>query len=270
MPSTCAPPSAYPRPGVPSGGGPSLGAPWSGVQPACVSSAAASPDPKHPAAPMVPSAVTDANSLRIPTPACSATRLYFNRTLLRLPGVQPNELVLPILLGAGAPPDLAARRDGNRPWRHQNEVPDVQAVRIGYRGGDIALDLMQPACRRISPLLDLDDGHQLLGTVHRNRNRRDTTAGDFLDRCLDVLGKMIAATNDEHVLDTADDEQPAIGREAQITGSEPGSVSGARRRVIERCTEALLLPGWPAPVAFRDIVAMHPDLADHIVRALAV
>src|SRR3954469_44131 len=155
-----------------------------------------------------------------------------NRTLLRLPGVQPNELVLPVLVGAGGAPDLAARRGGNRPGTHQNEVPDIQAVRIGYRGGDIALDLTEPArClslrRGISPLLDLDDRHQLLRAVHRNRNRRDPTAGDLLDRRLDVLGKMIATTNDEHVLDAADDEQPTIGREAQISGSKPGSVSCA-------------------------------------------
>src|SRR6476469_1005888 len=103
MPRTCAPPSAYPRPGVPSGGGPSLGAPWSGVQPAWVSSAAAIPDPKHPAAPTVTSAVTDANSLRIS-------------------GVQPDELVLPILLGASGAPDLATRGGGNRPGRYQHKI----------------------------------------------------------------------------------------------------------------------------------------------------
>src|SRR6478672_2918482 len=106
MPSTWAPPSAYPLPGVPSGGGPSLGAPWSGVQPAWVSSAAASADPKHPAALTVTSAVTDANSFRIS-------------------GVQPKELVLPVLLGAGGAPDLAARRGGNRPGRYQDEISDI-------------------------------------------------------------------------------------------------------------------------------------------------
>src|SRR5690348_8877250 len=102
MPSTCAPPSAYPRPGVPIGGG---GAPWSGVQPACESSAAATPMPKHPVAPTVTSAVTAATSLCIPT----------LQTLLRLPGIQPEELVLPVLLGAGGAPNLAARRGGDRP-----------------------------------------------------------------------------------------------------------------------------------------------------------
>src|SRR5882762_4793925 len=106
MPKTCAPPSAYPLPGVPSGGGPS-GAPWSGVQPACVSSAVATPDPKHTVAQTVTSAVTDANSLRILTPACSTTRLCSAGLYSADPAeacdghqlgsaVQPNELVLPV------------------------------------------------------------------------------------------------------------------------------------------------------------------------------
>src|SRR5689334_17932794 len=130
-------------------------------------------------------------------------------------GVQPNELVLPVLLGAGGAPDLAARRGGDRAGRHQDEITDIQAVRVGYRGGDIAFDLTEPArrlclCRGISTLLDFHDGHQLLRAVHRNRNRRDPAAGDLLDRRLDVLGEMIAAANDQHVLDAADDEQPAI------------------------------------------------------------
>ena len=62
-------------------------------------------------------------------------------------GVQPGELVLAVLLDAGGAPDLAARRGGNRPWRDQHEIPDIQAVRIGYRGGDVALDPAEPVHR---------------------------------------------------------------------------------------------------------------------------
>ena len=81
---------------------------------------------------------------------------------------------------------------------------------------------------------------------------------------------MITTTNDEQVLDAADNEQLTIGDEAQIAGSQPGSVSRARRSVDERCAEAPLLLRWPAPVAGRDIVAMDPDLANHVLRALPV
>src|SRR6201988_3184510 len=124
-------------------------------------------------------------------------RAVLNRTLLRLPadacdrtrrlglGVQPNELVPLVLLGAGGAPDLAARRCGNRPRRYQNEITDIQTVRIGYRGGDIAFDFTEPARRvlvSVLALLELDDGDQLLGTVHRNRNRRDPAACDLLVR----------------------------------------------------------------------------------------
>src|SRR4029450_2943733 len=77
--------------------------------------------------------------------------------------VHPNESILPVLLGAGGAPDLAARRCGNRPGRYQNEIPDIQAVRIGYRGRDIALDLSEPAHRvlvEVAALLEFDDGDQ--------------------------------------------------------------------------------------------------------------
>jgi hypothetical protein len=118
-------------------------------------------------------------------------------------------LVPPVLLGARGAPDLAARRCGNRPRRYQNEITDIQAVRIGYRGGDVALDVTEPACGvlvAVLALLELDDGDQLLGTVYRNRYRRDPAACDLLDRRLDVLGIVIATTNDKHVLDAADNE----------------------------------------------------------------
>src|ERR1700712_4402898 len=74
----------------------------------------------------------------------------------RSSGVQPGELVLAVQLDAGRAPDLAAGRGGKRPGWDHNEVCDIQAVRVGYRGGDLALDSAEPArlhLVRISPLL---------------------------------------------------------------------------------------------------------------------
>lgn len=137
-------------------------------------------------------------------------------------GVQPGESVFAVLLDTGGAPDLAARGRGNRPGRHQDEVPDIQAVRVGDRGGDIALDLAEPAHRvlvGVAPLLELDDRDQLLGAVHRDRYRGDPAAGDLLDRRLDVLGIVIAPADDQQVLDAPDNEQLTLGEETQVAGS---------------------------------------------------
>jgi hypothetical protein len=86
-------------------------------------------------------------------------------------GVQSDESVVLVLLDAGTAPDLAARRGGKRSGRNQNEITDIQAVRIGHRGGDFALDLPEPV-QAVYPgvcsLLELDDGDDLLGTVDRD------------------------------------------------------------------------------------------------------
>src|ERR1700758_3336103 len=81
---------------------------------------------------------------------CDWTHYVQRGSLTRQPtglGVQPGELVLPVLLNAGGAPDLAARRGGDRSGRHQDEVSDIQPVLIGYRGGDIAFDVAEPAHR---------------------------------------------------------------------------------------------------------------------------
>src|SRR5271157_1063716 len=137
-------------------------------------------------------------------------------------GVQPGELLLSVLLDTGGAPDLAARCGGNRPGRYQNEVPDIQAVRIGYRGGDVAFDAGEPVHRLlvgIASLLELDDGDQFLGTVQRDRYRRDPTTCDLLDRRLNVLGIVVTPMDDQQILDAADNEQLTLEDETQVTGS---------------------------------------------------
>ena len=76
-------------------------------------------------------------------------------------------------------------------------------------------------------LLHLDDGDELLRAVHLHRDRRDPAVGDLLDRCLDVLGVMVAATDDQQILDPADDEYLALVDEAQVAGAQPGAIRGA-------------------------------------------
>lgn len=162
--------------------------------------------------------------------------------------------------------NLAARRGRDRPGRYQHEIADGHTVLIGYRRGDVALDDIEPALGRIFTLLELDDGDQLLHVVHRDRYRRDTTAGEFLDRRLDVLGIVVATANDQQVLDAADDEELSLGDETQVARSQPRSIRCTRRGIDDRGPEAALLLGRPTPVSGRNVVAVHPELADHVLR----
>ena len=107
--------------------------------------------PKQLVAPTVTSAVTDANNLCISCYRPSTSRLSVHPTLLRKPGrTQASNRVNWSCRYCST---HAARRIlplvvvGIDPGRYQNEIPDVQAVRLGYRGGDIALDLGEPAHR---------------------------------------------------------------------------------------------------------------------------
>ncbi len=70
-----------------------------------------------------------------------------------------------------------------------------------------------------------------------NRYRHAAVSGDLLDRRLDVVGRVVAPVHDQQILDTADDEQLAVGEEAQISGSQPRPFGCAGRRTDKRCAE---------------------------------
>ena len=70
-----------------------------------------------------------------------------------------------------------------------------------------------------------------------NRYRHAAASGDLLDRRLDVVGRVVAPVDDQEILDTADDEQLAVGEEAQISGSQPWPFGCAGRRIDKRCAE---------------------------------
>ena len=68
----------------------------------------------------------------------------------------------------------------------------------------------------VAPLLEFDDGDKLLacrssGTAIAATRPR----GYLLDRRLDVVGRVVAPVDDQEILDAADDEQLAVGDEAQ-------------------------------------------------------
>ena len=169
MPRTCAPPSAYPRPGVPSGGGPLSGAPWSGVQPACVSSAAAIPDPKHPVAPTVTSAVTDCEQ----SPHSHSRLLDYasglNQTLLRPPCATSGTLIGrgPAMCPTRPPSPIAKRHDYDGAGAVEEPVSDVFSNAERHQTAGRAT----PA-RRCAPPAGLRRPTERIGPAGTARRRR--------------------------------------------------------------------------------------------------
>merc|ERR1712034_236260 len=141
---------------------------------------------------MVLSAVPNATRRLTASPTYSAA---LAQTLLRR-GVEPDELVVAVLLDAGGTADLAAGGRRDRAGGHQHQIADAQPVRGRDRGGDLTSDVVEPAvcgAVEVGRPLELDDGHQFLGAAHRNRYRRHPAAGDRLHRRLDVLRVVVAA-----------------------------------------------------------------------------
>src|SRR6185437_12814920 len=111
-------------------------------------------------------------------------------------------------------------------------------------------------------VLEFGDGDQLLDPVVRHRYRHAATTGDQLDRGLDVVGRVIAPVDDQEILDPTDDEQFAVVNKAQITGTQPGTLGGARRRVGKFGAERVFGLLRFAPVTGRDVLAVNPDFTD--------
>ena len=74
---------------------------------------------------------------------------------------------------------LATCRDRNRTRCFHNEIRDAEAVRVGYRRGDVTLgdaELLHHLLIGVAPLLDFDDHNKLLGVSIRDRYRRAPSA----------------------------------------------------------------------------------------------
>ncbi len=80
----------------------------------------------------------------------------------------------------------------------------------------------------VARLPDLQDDDELLNAVTRSSYRGDASGGDVLYRGLDVFGGVVTPIHDQEILDAADDEQLAVGQEAQVPGPQPGAFGCAR------------------------------------------
>ena len=72
-------------------------------------------------------------------------------------GVQASELVVAVLLDARRAAYLATRRDGDGARRDHDDVADVQSMRVGDRGRNVASDAAEPVQEILAGLAALLD-----------------------------------------------------------------------------------------------------------------
>ncbi len=116
--------------------------------------------------------------------------------------------------------------------------------------------------RRPLMAFQLNDDHHLLFRTLPDRERGGPAGpqarvapghGGF-----QVLWVMVPAVDDQHVLQPAGDEQLAVVREAEVTGTQERAFAG----VVQARAERLLRFVGPSPVSLRDAWPRYPDLTD--------
>ena len=117
---------------------------------------------------------------------------------------------------------------------------------------------------RLRPLapFQLQNDHQLLfGTLPHSE--RCAPAGSharvaLCHRGFDVVWVVVAAADDHQILQPAGDEQLAVVREAQVTGTQERAFA----RVLQARAERLRRFVGSLPISLRDAWSRHPDLPD--------
>ena len=102
-----------------------------------------------------------------------------------------------------------------------------------------------------------------------NRNDGKGTCCDLMDCRLDVVWRVVTPVHDQEILDAADDEQLAVGDEAEVSGPQPrpfGCVVGCRRDKFP--PEGTFRFVRSVPITDGDVVALRPDLTDRPVGTL--
>jgi hypothetical protein len=154
---------------------------------------------------------------------------------------------------------LAAGGARQRAGADEHQLAQLHAELLGDGDPGLRVDLLV-AAGFVAPLhlVDEDQPRPVVALVGERRpaagleqRRRD------LHHLLDVLRVVVAAADDEHVLQPAGDEQLAFVEEAQVAGPQPalGGVVG------QGAAEGRLGGVGPLEVARRDARAAHPHFA---------
>ena len=141
-------------------------------------------------------------------------------------------------------------------------------VVLGNRGADraddlVSVDVTDPVA------VDFLDDDELLAGIRIERGRKCSAAAAqqrvvaVLHRRLDVFGVVIAAADDDEILQAPRNKQLAVQVEAEVTGAQERPAPGAR----EKCVERLFCFGRLTPIAPSDAAAGQPDLPDLVGRA---
>ena len=160
---------------------------------------------------------------------------------------------------ADVPLDLAAGGLGDTPGAHEHNRVDHELMLPGHVAAD-RLDHLG----RLRPLapFQLQDDHQLLfgALLHCERGAQAVSHARvaLCRRGFYVLWVVVVAADDHQILQPAGDEQLAVVREAQVTGTQERAFA----RVLQVRAERLLRFVGSLPISLRDTWPRHPDLAD--------
>ena len=198
-------------------------------------------------------------------------------------GLEPADLLLhhferPVeeLPLAGMPLDLAARRLRDAVGADEDDSLEGDFVLDGELAADLVERLRHLLAVAFAPLQFGDDDDALapldVDREGRHRPGADHRAGR-LDGLLDVLRIMVAAPDDDQILEPASDEQLAVVEEPEVTGAEVGAgvgLPGLERLPLrtgiwpgEHGAERRLRLVAAVPVPLGHARPAHPNLADH-------
>src|SRR4029079_438849 len=74
--------------------------------------------------------------------------------------------------------------------------------------------------------------------------------------------RVVTPIHDQEILDAADDEQLAVGDEAEISRSQPGLFGCAGRPCEKLSSKRAFSLVRSVPIADSDVIALRPDLTD--------
>src|SRR5262245_3160636 len=178
-----------------------------------------------------------------------------------LPAAQRAALVV---LPAAVPADLAAGGLRDAAVLQKLHVLQLQVVPLGDRLADVAGQPVEVevAAAAVDLLDDDKPGPAVAADLERRPAAGPQPRVDRLHRLLDVLRVVVAAADDNDVLDPPGDEQLAVLDEAEVARAQIRPLAAVGQRGAEG---AFGLVG-PSPVACGDRRPLHPDLADDAIR----
>ncbi len=175
---------------------------------------------------------------------------------------EDRELTGQVTIAAEAALHLAAGGLRHRPGAHQHDLVHLDLVLFGHGAADRVGQLAE--IRLPVPLHLLDDDEPLLaGDLDREGGAaaRPQLRMAALGRQLDVLRIVVAAAEDDQVLEPAGDEQLAAAQKAEIPGAQERTLAAIRQPGREIAPRAFGV----APVAEGHARPRHPDLP-HLAR----